>query len=241
MKFYEVTGDNAPRYTGNLNAGHKWSLPGLDWSHPCPSCRMGGGFVGLQYPCVDISLLPERERFHEPEPVPYEEFVRLRELVRPLAPKWAVLESGAAFGPVEGSGLGYFGQLFMQNPWSLYVRREALERLREAGVRGLQGCPIPVRFRVKRPPELLQLQLGLHGQFHPDCLPPDLASPCSTCGNETLKRPEPMILKAASLPMDLDVFRLRQGWTNIIASERLVDAVRRLELDGVIFQELEAR
>ena len=29
--------------------------------------------------------------------------------------------------------------------------------------------------------------------------------------------------------------------TRIIANERLVDAVRRLELDGVVFKELEAR
>jgi hypothetical protein len=50
-----------------------------------------------------------------------------------------------------------------------------------------------------------------------------------------------MILAAASLPGDVDVFRLRQGWTNIIASERLVEAVHRLELDGVLFQELESR
>jgi hypothetical protein len=50
-----------------------------------------------------------------------------------------------------------------------------------------------------------------------------------------------MLLDAASLPENIDVFRLRQGWTNIIASERLVDAVRRLALDGVVFQELETR
>ncbi len=238
MKFYVMEGDPAPRYTGDLDAGHRWGLPGVE---ACPSCGAGGGVVGLQYPCVDVSGLPEHEKLDEPWPVPFAEFNRLRELVRPLVPPSAPLEPGTKFGPLEGTGSGYFGQLFMQNPWSLYVRREALERLREAGVRGLQGCPIPVRFRVKRPPELLQLQLELHGQYHPDCLPPDLAPPCPTCGNETLERPEPMILQAASLPRDLDVFRLRQGWTNIIASQRMVDAVRRLELDGVLFQELEVR
>lgn len=197
--------------------------------------------MGLQYPCVDLSSLPEHKRFDRPWPVPFTEFARLRELVRPLTPKGALLEPGTAFGPIEGIGSGYFGQLFMQNPWSLYVRREARDRLWEAGIRGLQGCPINVRFRVKQPSELLALQFELHGQFHPDCFPPTRTPPCPICENEPLKRPDPVILDAASLPTELDVFRLRQGWTTIIATERVVEAVQRLELDGVVFPELEAR
>jgi hypothetical protein len=43
------------------------------------------------------------------------------------------------------------------------------------------------------------------------------------------------------MPEDLDVFRLADWSTLIIASERMVDAVRRLELDGVVFHELETR
>jgi uncharacterized double-CXXCG motif protein len=187
------------------------------------------------------SGLPESAKFYEAWPVSLAEFDRLRELVRPLVPQGSPLEPGAKFGPVQGSATGYFGQLYMQNPWSLFMRREALERLQEAGIRGLLGCPIPVRFRQKNHPQLLELQLGLHGYYHSDCLPADLKPRCPTCGDEPLKRPERMILDVASMPLDVDVFRLRQGWTNIIASERLVDAVRRLELDGVIFQELETR
>jgi uncharacterized double-CXXCG motif protein len=190
---------------------------------------------------VDLSGLPERKKFDDPWPVPFKEFARLRELVRPLSPQGAVLEPSTRFGPLEGTGSGYFGQLFMQNPWSLYVRREALDRLQEAGMRGLQGCPLQVRFRVERPPELLALQLDLQGQYHPDCLPPDRKPPCPSCENEPLTRPDPMLLDAASLPLDLDVFRLRQAWTVIMASERMADAAQRLELDGVTFREVEVR
>ncbi len=239
MKFYRMEGDPAPRYTGDLNAGHRWGLPGV--KEKCPACGSSGGVIGLAYPCVDVSGLPEHDKLDEPWPVSLAEFNRLRELVRPLAPEGTPLEPGTSFGPVEGSAMGYFGQLFMQNPWSLYMRREALERLQAEGIRGLQGCPINVRFRQKNHPHLLELQFELHGHYHPDCLPPDLKPPCSTCGDANLKRPERTILAAASLPANVDVFRLRQGWTNIIASERLVDAVRRLELDGVVFQELETR
>lgn len=40
-------------------------------------------------------------------------------------------------------------------------------------------------------------------------------------------------------PEHVDVFRLADASTLISANERLVDAMRRLELDGVVFKELE--
>lgn len=240
MKFYRPRQDSSPRYTGQLNARHPWGLPGVE---PCPTCRTGGGVGGLEYPCVDLSGLPPHElkKLSDSWPVPREELARLRELVRPLAPRAAVLEPGTRFGPLTGSGSGHFGQLFMQDPWSLYARREALERLQEAGIRGLQGCPLHVRFRVKRPPELMELQMELHGQFHPDCLPAERKPPCPTCGNDFLKLPERPILAIESLPTTRDVFRLASWSTLIIVTERLVEAVRHLELDGLSFQEMEVR
>lgn len=240
MKFYRLQGDESPRYTGDLNAAHRWGLPGVQ---PCPACGLGGeGTTAAQYPCVDLSSLPARElkKLSDSWPVPREEFLRLRELVRPLAPPGAVLKPGARFGPLEGSGSGHFGQLFMQNSWSLCMRREALERLQGESLRGLLGCPLHVRFRVN-PPELMDLQLESHGRFHTECLPPP-APPCPQCGRDKgYKLPNPFWLDATSLPENLDVFRLADASTLIIASERLVDAVRRLELDGVTFLELDAR
>lgn len=241
MKFYRIREDESPRYTGNLNAAHKWMLPGIQ---PCSGCGLGGKDSAAHYPCVDLSHLPEEEqkKLSDPWPVPREEFVRLRELVRPLVPSGAELESGTEFGPLTGTATGYFGQLFMQNPWSLYVRREALVKLQSAGMRGLQGCPLDVRFRQKNHPELLELQLEVRGRFHPDCLPREREPPCLTCGEDKgFSLPQPPILAAASLAEDLDVFRLADWSTLVIASERMVEAVGRLALDGVTFQELAVR
>ncbi len=239
MKFYRLKQDPSPRYTGYLKAKHKWGLPGVE---PCPTCKAGGGW-GVEYPCVDLSSLPphELEKLSDSWPVPREELERLREVVRPLVPPETRLEPGVRLGPLVGTGLGYFGQLFMQEPWALYMRREALERLREAGMRGLQGCPTQIRFRTKHAPELLEMQLRTQGQYHPDCLPADRKPPCPTCGNDFFKHPDSIILDAASLPTELDLFRLRQAWMLIVANERFVETVRRLELDGVVFQELEVR
>lgn len=241
MKFYALERDPSPRYTGNLNAAHKWGLPGVE---RCPVCDLPPEEYTMgQYPCVDLSTLPPQDqgKLSDSWPVAREEFIRLRELVRPLAPAYAVLTSGARFGPLQGSGLGYFGQLVMQNPWSLCMRREALERLQSAGVRGLNGCPTQVRFRTRHAPDLRDIQLEIHGRFHSDCLPPP-NPPCPTCGVVMGSSvPDPYCLDAASLPRHVDIFRLADASTRIIANERLVDAVRRLELDGVVFKELEAR
>jgi uncharacterized double-CXXCG motif protein len=98
-----------------------------------------------------------------------------------------------------------------------------------------------VRFRGKNPPELLELQLELHGRLHPSCLPPGRKPPCPTCGNDPYKLPNPIVLDAASLPEHVDVFRMADAWTVILVTERFVDAVKRLELDGVAFRELETR
>ncbi|HZI09421.1 MAG TPA: double-CXXCG motif protein [Myxococcus sp.] len=239
MKFYQVEEDTAAGYTGNMRAAPRWGFPGVT---ACSACGVGGGWAGLQYPCVDLSSLPERTELEDPgRQVSREEFLRLRELVRPHVPAWARLEPGADFGPPTGTGTGTFGQLFMQNPWSLYMRREALEQLVDTGVQGLLGCPVDVRFRGKSPPGMLAMQLELHGHFHPDCLPPDLPPPCPKCGNSCHAMPEPFILEAASLPEHTDLFRLSAWPTLIVASERFVDSAKKLALDGAVFRELAMR
>jgi hypothetical protein len=48
-------------------------------------------------------------------------------------------------------------------------------------------------------------------------------------------------LDAASLPEHLDVFRLADFPTQIIATERMADTVKSLGLDGVVFREVEVR
>lgn len=240
MKFFRVIEDKTPGYTGDLtNTSHKWGLPGLN----CPTCHAPGGWTGLDYPCVDLSGLPARElkRLSNGWPVALEEFERLRELVRPLAPKDALLKPGTEFGPRTGTGAGRFGPFFMQNPWSLFAQKEALEQLQESGLHGLQGCPLEVRFRAKNPPDLRELQLTAAGTLHPGCLPPARKPPCPTCGRNEVSLPDTYWLEGASLPGHLDVFRLMDFPTLIIATARLVDAVKHLELGGLVFQEVEAR
>jgi uncharacterized double-CXXCG motif protein len=172
----------------------------------------------------------------------YAEFERLREQVRPLVPPGVPLWPGTKFGPLVGTAKGEFGPLLLQNPWELLMRREALEQLQAAGVRGLKGCHTALRFKQKSPPELLELELLPRGRFHPDHEPADWPQPCVKCGRRGGQRPDEPILEAASLPEELDLFRVGDFMTMLVGSERFVDAVRRLGFEqDVLFRELLVR
>ncbi|WPB82442.1 double-CXXCG motif protein [Archangium violaceum] len=237
-KFYRIRAPRNSKYTGSLSATHKWgSLPGLR----CPECgaTWAGGMTA--YPGVDLSSLSERGAYEKPRPEPFDEFVRLRELVRPLVPPGAQLLPGAKFGPLVGTATGGFSPLFFHYVEMPLVHREALERLQAEGVRGLHGFRTELRFRQKTHPELLELQVLPHGWLHPECTPPDRRPPCPKCGWDDFALPEEPILDAASLPAHTDLFRLSDFETVFIATERFVEAVRRLDLDEVDIREVPVR
>lgn len=121
------------------------------------------------------------------------------------------------------------------------MRRQAMESLRAAGVKGLEGCKPELRFRQKsNPPELLELQLVPHGLLHPDCLP-SRPPACTRCKLDSFQLPNDLLLDAASLPEHTDVFRLANFATVLVGNERFKDAVERLGLDGIRFEELPLR
>ncbi|NTX07568.1 double-CXXCG motif protein [Myxococcus sp. CA040A] len=238
-RFFLLDEDKAAmaKHGNELDGSHKWRLPGVR----CHSCGATWGTVGHDYPSVDLSGLPEHDEFKRPRPEPFAEFARLRELVRPLVPPDVSLPPGTTFGPLVGRASGSFGAIDWLGRICLLMRREALERLHAEGLRGLLGCRTELRFRQKAPPELLELQVAPRGRLHPDCMPPGHPPPCPTCDRFSLRWPDEPILDAATLPTDLDLFRLGNFATMVIGTERFKDAVLRLELDGLTFRELPTR
>ncbi|MDY7227366.1 double-CXXCG motif protein [Hyalangium rubrum] len=237
MHFYELSENRAPGDTGAISAASKWFLPGVK----CPGCGATWANAAMAYPCVDLSQHPQQAEFVVPRPAPLQEFERLRELIRPLAPEGAPLPPGTRFGPLVGKAWGRFGSFFFQNPWTLLVRREAMEALQQAGIRGLAGRKPELSFRQKNgPPELMELQLMPYGMLHAQCLRQPLA-PCSRCGRDGSELPEQLLLDAASLPTHMDVFRLADFESVLVGNERFKEAVQRLGLDGILFQELPLR
>ncbi|WP_414641327.1 double-CXXCG motif protein, partial [Archangium sp.] len=138
-RYYWLRRDDASasRYTGYVNAVHRWGLPGVH----CSTCGATWGGGADSYPSVDLSGLTSPAEFEDSSPRPLVEFARLCEQVRPLLPQGTPLLPGTRFGPLTGTAMGTFGPLSFQNSWTLLVHREVLERLQVVGVRGLTGYP----------------------------------------------------------------------------------------------------
>lgn len=232
VRFYRLDEWRNPKYTGYLPATSKWSLPGIE---ACPSCGKSGARIEADYPCVDLSALSPRDLavLAEPQQVPFSEFERLREAVRPYAPPGAVLKPGTHFGPLIGKGSGWFADMHLEL-WSMCLRVEALQQLSGAGIRGLQACPVQVEF-TRRGIELVSLQLEVHGRFPIQNRKP----PCPQCGNTFVGRSEPQALVQSSLPTHVDIFRLLDAPAYVIANERFVETARSKHLEGVTFREYE--
>jgi len=238
MRFYELREHRTPGNTGDISAASRWFLPGVK---KCPGCGATWANAAVAYPCVDLSQHPQQAEFVVPRPEPLQEVERLRELIRPLVPQGAPLPPGTRFGPLVGKAWGNFGTFFFQNPWTLLMRREAMEALHQADVRELAGRKPEMSFRQKKEsPELMELQLMPYGRLHADCLSQPHA-PCSRCGRDGAELPEHLILEASSLPTDTDVFRLADFEGVLIGSDRFKDAVQHLGLHGILFQELPLR
>jgi len=224
MRFFWLRHVERPRYSGLYDDEHRWGLPGIH----CPLSQATWSTAGLAFPSVDLSYSPEQEKYSARLEKDYAEFERLREQVRPLAPPEVQLEPGTALGPLVGAARGEFGPLCIYPSWTLLLRPEPLARLTTEGLQGLKGCPTQLRFRKKDPPELLELELLPRGRLHPDCLPANRLPRCAKCGRLGVKLPDEPILDAATLPNNLDLFRMEDLVTMIIATERFVEAVLRL-------------
>ncbi|WP_257459398.1 SitI6 family double-CXXCG motif immunity protein [Archangium lipolyticum] len=234
MRYFNIEEDRAAGYTGEVDAAHRWKLPGI----MCSTCKATWSDGSKAYPSVDLTPVASLADFEKARAEPVDEYDRLCELIRPLLTAGAVLAPGGTFGPLVGRAQGRFGSLVSPYPWWLLVQREALERLQAEGLRGLKGCRTELRFRQRAAPELLELEILPVGRLHPDCLPPNRQPPCPRCGRDGLSLPEVRLLDAATLPSHLDLFRLEDFSTEIICTERFVDACHRLGLDGVSFHPL---
>ncbi|WNG42404.1 hypothetical protein F0U61_40425 [Archangium violaceum] len=237
MHYFVVQEDRSAGFTGFVDAAPKWGLPGI---LNCPVCKATWG-AGFAYPSVDLTPVAALADFEEARAEPIEEYERLCELVRPLLPAGAVLRPGSDFGPLVGKAQGSFGSFVMNYSWRLLVQREALERLQAEGLQGLKGCRTELRFRQRKSPELLELEILPVGRAHPDCLPPDRKPPCPRCHRLGLSLPEELLLDASTLPNDRDLFRLEDFSGVIVCTERFVDACQRLGLDGVAFKPLPSK
>ena len=232
MRYFELRTPHyeAPRiWTGSYQADARWMLPGVE----CPTCGETWSGIALSYPSVDLSQQPLRTELETPHLVPFERYARLLEQVRTWLPPGAQLEPGTTLGPLVGTAEGTFGPLVLRDPWKLLVRADALDTLRAAGLQGLVPVRAELTARGASIPALHELELAARGRLYPPG-----PSPCETCGRVDATMPEECRLEGASLPADLDVFRLTDAVTMIVATEHFVEVARGLGPVDVLFREI---
>ncbi|RKH98223.1 hypothetical protein D7Y04_25080 [Corallococcus sp. AB038B] len=233
VKFFEVHPAEGPRFTGYINGVHRWGLPG----GLCPVCHASPGGLGEAYPSVDLSGWAHRQELVEARQVPLEEYERLRELVRSQVPFDAPLFPGAEFGLLTGKASGKWGAIHLPEPWTLVMRRDALELMREEGI-ALRASKMDLRFLGRAEVELLEIEVHPRGRVHDSCFPEGRERPCERCGRQGGSYPNEPILDGHTLPRDQDLFRLTDYTTILFATERFVEVAERLGLEGVVFKEI---
>jgi uncharacterized double-CXXCG motif protein len=219
--FYEVQRSREATWSSTYRVERRWYLPALE---ECPGCRANVASL-LTYPAVDLSDMKEVHDVEEARPASFEEYTRLRDLVRPYCPPGAPLEPGTGLGPLMGSTRGKWGAFTLVDLAALFVREDALQALSASGLRGI--VPSWPQFHRPPAPAVAELQLLPHGRLAPDCLPPDAREPCAVCGCDGVVRPLRYWVDPASLPTDLDAFRLADFPGIIVVSERFASVVRR--------------
>jgi uncharacterized double-CXXCG motif protein len=238
MRFYELELGDIHLQKGTYDAAYKWKLPGVS----CPVCKAIWGRTGNNYPSVDLSGLPEARKYLKARlEENFDEYERLRDQVRPFVGPDDLLGPTSTFGPLVGKARGPFSAFVHKYGDILLVRADALEVLQREGLRGLRGCRTEILFRPKGVTELLDLHIEPRGLLHADCIPRSTPPPCPKCGRRGFALPKEPILDAASLPRDLDLFRLRNFATVLVVTQRFKDVVERFELDGLTFRELPLR
>ena len=232
MLLFEVLRDDPNLGTGSIDATHKWCLPGV----VCPHCGSTWGNVGLEYPTVDLSSLPN-EKAYRPGPVPLHEFTELREPVVRLMGRSALLLPGTQFGPLLGNAKGRFAADFAWvNLWTVLATAESLAWLKER-VPNLSAVRPELKFAGPDQPTLLELQLEPHGELILSPLSSG-ADPCSVCGWDPRPLPEKIVIDRSSITENYHLFRARNFNTLVLATDRFVKAVQDLGLVGLRFKEV---
>lgn len=220
--------------TGYIQAAHKWGLPGVT----CHVCGSTWGNIGLDYPSVDLSAFPENERFVDPWPVPLATFEELKKIIKNAFPRLEQLKPGTSFGPLFGKATGKLDGFVWNMPWALLITGDAQNKLKRFDL-SLPRAVSPILKFKKEPQEIFEYEILPRGILLNGIYPPEYPRFCTACGRDGATMPEKLLVDVSSLPKDLDMFRLSNFSTVILVTERLVEAVKELGINGAFFQEVD--
>lgn len=234
MKLFEIGPDKrnwGRLYEYQIEASHKWGLPGLR----CSVCDTWAT-VGPAYPQVDVSGLPNASRYSERSPVSSEELEILRKPLSQLLPPGSDLPPGTDLGPLIGRATGQFGD-FAWCFWWMLARPATVSKLKEENLNLPAAVPAQLRFKSQDSVSLLEFAVECQVNLDPESLSMR-EEECSVCGRKPWRLLNGLVVKKSSIPENLDLFKPREFPTRILATERFADVIRSLRFTDITFNEV---
>ncbi|MGA2866366.1 MAG: double-CXXCG motif protein [Verrucomicrobiota bacterium] len=229
-----------------VSGRHMQRLPAAE----CGNCAGrpgadGWGDPALCYPHISIPASLKPARYRERFTVTWAEYEELKAPLRELVPAHLPLPPGTEFGPLVGvSGGGPLTDFAWLWSWHCFVRAQVLDRLNQKLGVAIQAVPAQFRSRRKEKPDYLEL-VALPLARVSDATRSGLTPGASECCRRQFVSGDyfayaetpgvPIRVKASSLPVDADIFRIRELSRRVLCSERFHNAVLELGFQNINF------
>ena len=231
MKYYFIgpaseKSIDSPRFQGRVF--HKWMLPGVT----CPICGASWGSIGAHYSSVSLSAHSNEVELRIARNVPLKQFQELRSSLKSFVPEPEQLRPGTRFGPLIGEAKDIHGDLPWVNKWTPLVSSKifaVISREFEDTVKATE-CEFVTPDGVTC--AYYEMESHPSADLTYDSGARKLPS-CSGCGrHESLPTDPDFTLDGSSLNPNMHWFRTRDKPTRVIASEKLVNLLKRNAVTG---------
>lgn len=229
MNLYELK--ETPTKPHRIHASRQWGMPGVT----CTVCGQTWGNVGLEYPSVNLTDFPYKDRFVDRWPVSTAIYQELEKLIKKAFPNIEILEPGTGFGQLVGTVEDRLEGFVWNMPWSITLTNDALQKLQASRLL------LPTVVNVDLGDDatsVLEFALPLQGHLANGVYDGTQTAQCVGCGRDSVTLPEKILVDSRTVEGNFDIFRLRNFSTLVLVTERFVDEVKRAGIKGAIFAEV---
>lgn len=233
MRYFQIKEDQPRSTSSYIDATHRWALPGVE----CDVCMNTWSSVGSEFPSIDVSGFPFASELLEPGPLPLSEFRKLRAKVADALPKMAHLGPGSEFGASRGVAIGNgFDGFIWRAWWTICLESSALMKLEKSGL--LLPVSVKAELKFKRNEhEVFEFDLPLEGRLANPVYDGIQLDYCSACGRDSGTLPDVPLFDIGTVSGKFDIFRVSNFTTIILVTDKFVETVRALGIDGACFEE----
>lgn len=227
--FFHLQPDDAsgPRY--DLDATHRWHLPGVR----CSLCGARWGHVGLSYPEVSLAGTRLDRKLRDPEPVGDRALEELRSELRSLTDRsYPFLPPATGFGPLEGDAKGSAPDLAWVGAWYVACATKTAEALLKQSIRIAEPQPAAIQCSWADWRSAVELIAPAVDCLSIDSYETPPSGPCVSCGRRS-GRLSSLVVRRAAVPLDIDLFRAYPESAVLIATERFRSAATNLGWRGI--------